>query len=343
MMAAGNHFAVDLYKQLRATSGNVVVSPFNVAQALEIARRGASGQTAKEIRVALHDDVTKPPAGVASEAALWTTTPVRNEVAAYAKQLDFTNANAAASRINAWVAYKTHSNIRSMISAAMLTKQTRAVLTSAIWMKAAWKYPFEISETHNRVFHLRHNDVRVPAMRQTIYVRYANLAAGVRVVELPYENDRLNMLIVLPDARDGLTAVEESLTVDAIAKWTNAMRQVDVDVQLPRFSATSTLSLTKPLQRLGVKRLFDRKRGAELPGITASGEPLYVSDVLHSARIQVDESGTEAAAGTAVLTIATGTEAPPPPVPFIADHPFLYIIRSGDQILFIGRVMDPRS
>src|SRR5205085_8622931 len=183
----------------------------------------------------------------------------------------------------------------------------------------------------------------VPAMRQTIYVRYANLAAGVRVVELPYENDRLNMLIVLPDARDGLTAVEESLTVDAIAKWTNAMRQVDVDVQLPRFSATSTLSLTKPLQRLGVKRLFDRKRGAELPGITASGEPLYVSDVLHSARIQVDESGTEAAAGTAVLTIATGTEAPPPPVPFIADHPFLYIIRSGDQILFIGRVMDPRS
>jgi len=341
MLAGSNRFAVDLYTQLRGAVGNIVVSPVNVAEALAIAKRGASGETAKELRAALHGKVPKAPPGVVSETALWTTTPVRKKLAANVKQLDFTNANAAASRINAWVAYKTHNNIRSLISAAMLTKETRAVLTSAIRMKAAWKYPFDVSDTYHRVFHAQGVDFDVPAMQQTTYFRYAK-APGVRVVELPYENDRLNMLIVLPDARAGLGKVEASLSAERIARWTKALRGVDVKLQLPRFTAASTLTLTKPLQRLGVKRLFDRKRGAELPGINASAEPLYISDVFQSARIQVGETGTEAAAGTAGLAMATGTEAPPPPVPFIADHPFLYIIRSGEQILFIGRVMDPR-
>ncbi|MCU1227904.1 MAG: serpin family protein, partial [Acidobacteria bacterium] len=84
-------------------------------------------------------------------------------------------------------------------------------------------------------------------------------------------------------------------------------------------------------------------RGAELSGMTTSAAPLAVSDVVHVARIIVDEEGTEASAAFDGTTAWTSTELPPPPDPFIVDHPFLYIIRSGEQILFIGRVVDPRS
>lgn len=64
--------------------------------------------------------------------------------------------------------------------------------------------------------------------------------------------------------------------------------------------------------------------------------------VIHKAFTDVDEEGREAAAATAAITVGAGrisTE----PIPFVADHPFVYIIRdnrTGD-ILFMGRLADP--
>jgi serpin B len=363
--AGNNRFALGLYAQLRGANGNVIVSPFNVAEALAMVERGTSGETSRELRSVMHSDLPRAQSGVAwkalladvdrsgvvSATALWSNGSVlrkayaadaKKNFGATAQMLDFANANAAASRINAWVAYKTHNNIRSLISPESLSKDTRAVLTAAIWMKAAWATPFERRETRDRVFHLAGRDVKTPTMQQTTYLRYAN-ANGVRLLELPYAAQGLTILVVLPDARFGLGAVEASLSSAAIERWTKALSDDEVALKLPRFTAASTFSLTASLQRLGVRRLFDRTRGAELSGMTTSAAPLSVSDVVHSARIIVDEEGTEASAATDGSTMATGTEPPPPPRPFIADHPFLYIIRSGDQILFIGRVVDPRA
>ena len=74
---------------------------------------------------------------------------------------------------------------------------------------------------------------------------------------------------------------------------------------------------------------------------------LVISDVLHQAFIEVDESGTEAAAATAIC-MALGAEPPvekDPPKVFRADHPFLYLIRHRETgaILFLGRVTTPKG
>ena len=57
----------------------------------------------------------------------------------------------------------------------------------------------------------------------------------------------------------------------------------------------------------------------------------------------VDEQGTEAAAATAVIGIATGAPDPTEPVRFIADRPFLIAIvdLATDAVVFLGRVVDP--
>ena len=57
----------------------------------------------------------------------------------------------------------------------------------------------------------------------------------------------------------------------------------------------------------------------------------------------VDEKGTEAAAATAIA--APGGGPPPQATPFKADHPFLFLIvdRGSGLILFIGRVVEPKS
>jgi serine protease inhibitor len=272
MMAASNHFAVDLYKQLRATSG----------------------ETGNEVRAALHGDVPKAPAGVVSEAALRTSVLLPKSADPNVKQIDFAKADAAAAQMNAWVANATRNNIRALIKPAALSKNTRGVLTAAIWLKAVCNRPF---------YRSARTSANVSTMQHTMWRWYAKVG-DVQLLELPLVHDDLTMLIVLPDARNRIDAVESRL---------------------------NAVLLIAPLRALGIRRLFDSRRR------------MFVGDFGAAARVTVNEEGTEASSAVLTATEIASTIAPPPPVPFIADHPFLYIIRSGEQVLFIGRVMDPRS
>jgi len=58
--------------------------------------------------------------------------------------------------------------------------------------------------------------------------------------------------------------------------------------------------------------------------------------------VEVNEEGTEAAAATAVVVEKTAL---PRVRRFIADHPFLFLIRhkKTGAILFMGRVVDPTN
>jgi serpin B len=78
---------------------------------------------------------------------------------------------------------------------------------------------------------------------------------------------------------------------------------------------------------------------ADFTGMSPKGRQLYISAVLHKAFVDVNEEGTEAAAATAVA-IATSD-----PVPFVADRPFLFLIRDTKHgtILFLGRVTNPKQ
>lgn len=73
--------------------------------------------------------------------------------------------------------------------------------------------------------------------------------------------------------------------------------------------ATAVAPLFGPqvLQALGIKAAFDQADFSK-----ASSNPLVLSNVLHSAVVQVDEAGTEAAAATAVITLKSAMNATPP-------------------------------
>ena len=152
------------------------------------------------------------------------------------------------------------------------------------------------------------------------------------------------MVIVLPRKADGLSEVEAVFDVEHYRDWISKLSAMEVDVTLPKFKNTSERSLAQVLTAMGISDAFSE--AADLSGMSDDKEGLHISDVLHKAFVDVMEEGTEATAATAVSVVGNGFVPQEPlasAVPFVADHPFLYVIRDRrtDSILFMGRMMEP--
>src|SRR5665647_2195152 len=119
------------------------------------------------------------------------------------------------------------------------------------------------------------------------------------------------------------------------------MTPTQLNLYLPRFKFDARYGLhdKKYLPAMGMVDAFD-ERLADFSGLTGKKE-LFISGVFHKAFIDVNESGTEAAAATAVVV---GLKSMPlPPTVFRADHPFVFLIMHNptQSILFMGRVANP--
>jgi serine protease inhibitor len=70
---------------------------------------------------------------------------------------------------------------------------------------------------------------------------------------------------------------------------------------------------------------------------------LFIREVLHKGFVSLDESGTGAAAATAV--VIEEESAPATPIEMTIDSPFIFLIRDVETgtILFVGRVLNPVS
>jgi serpin B len=165
-----------------------------------------------------------------------------------------------------------------------------------------------------------------------------------QALEIPYKSKELSMIVLLPKDRNGLPALEQSLTPANTEQWLKQLAAVSkVIVAVPRFKMTQEFELGRTLAAMGMPQAF--ASNADFSGMTGHHD-FAISDVIHKAYVDVNEEGTEAAAATAVTMRAMAIRVPtqPPPV-FRADHPFIFLIRDNhsDSMLFLGRVTDPRS
>ena len=164
----------------------------------------------------------------------------------------------------------------------------------------------------------------------------------IQGLELPYVDNELSMIVLLPKKLDGLDDLEQSLTQENLSEWQSKLRKREVIVSLPKFKLTSQFSLASVLKAMGMKDAFSRS--ANFSGMNGNRD-LSISAVIHKAYVDVNEEGTEAAAATAVTIRLTSMGPDSRPPVFRADHPFLFLIRDNQSgsILFIGRVMNPKS
>jgi len=235
---------------------------------------------------------------------------------------------------------KTNNKIKNLIAKGVLDSMTRLVLTNAIYFKGNWHSQFQEDRTRPAPFTLLNGDrVEVPMMNQTAEFGYME-TEDFQALELPYVDNELSMIILLPKQTDGLTKFEQTLTLENLSQWLSKLHKREVIVSIPKFKMTSQFSLASVLKSMGMADAFNQAK-ADFSGMNGKKD-LFISAVIHKAYVDVNEEGTEAAAATAVTMRLTSIGPDQTPV-FRADHPFLFLIRDNHSgsILFIGRVMNP--
>ncbi len=371
---ASNEFGFDLWAKL-GTGSNQTVSPASISLALTMTWGGAKAATAAQLAKALHlTEATEPTLAawgglarslLSSDAKMKLTIANRlfgdksytfekpfldataKHFDAALEPVDFrSNAEPARAHINSWIESKTNQLIKELLPPGAVMPDTRLVLVNAIYFLAKWQQEFEGDNTRDAEFNTsKKTKVKVPTMNQTAYHRSAKIDGG-RVLELPYQGGNTAMWIVLPDAVDGLAAVEQKLSAAALASWGSKLEAKNTAVALPRFELkpAESLNLGKLLQELGVVDAFNGSL-ADFTGIANPASPadrLYISGVFHKAYVKVNEQGTEAAAATAV-SMARAGGVPEQPMAFTVDRPFAFFIvdKTSGLVLFMGRVVDP--
>ena len=348
---------------------NEVFSPASISVAFAMLAAGANGQTADQLYAFLNqnpdtahatlggmvktwnDQGNDAPLTLAVANRVWVDSGLsvldsylamtRDQYGAQATMLNFAgDAETSRETINTWVEDNTNDRIVDLLPQGSVTSETRMVLTNAVYFKADWAVAFDAEKTEDKTFTTGAGaTVNVPTMHTERSMAYAESDVA-RMVMLPYKGGTADFLVVLPKGQT-LPELEASMTPQSIDAWVGAARQGMVDLALPKFELNATYdSLVTPLGALGVTDAFSRR--ADFSGISAS-EGLQVSDAIHKAFILVDETGTEAAAATGIVMLATSAMEPPPVVVFHADEPFWFAVRdrATGTLLFTGHVADP--
>lgn len=171
VVQGNNQFALDLYAQLRGQEGNLFFSPNSISTALAMTSGGARGETATEIAKTLHlprqQDQThqvfryllyhlnsigrKPGCQLNVANALWGQKGepflpgfvklATDNYGASLSEVDFGQTDAARQTINTWVEKKTKDKIKELLPPGTVTKDTRLVLTNAIYFRGDWSVP----------------------------------------------------------------------------------------------------------------------------------------------------------------------------------------------------------
>ncbi|XP_018474084.1 serpin-Z1-like [Raphanus sativus] len=237
-------------------------------------------------------------------------------------------ADEVSKEVNAWVEKQTNGLITDLLPPKSVSPLTDYIFANALFFNGRWDKQFDPLLTKDSDFHLLDGTkVRVPFM--TGNFRYhLDVYPSFKVLKLPYrmgsdwrEDGRgFLMQIYLPDDKDGLPAMLETLATTPDDKEIPSYRADMKELKLPRFKFGFGFKASEALKGLGLN--------------------LPLETILHKSCIEVDEVGSKAAAALRSIGACGPAEKK---YDFVADHPFLFLVkewRSG-VVLFLGQVLDP--
>ena len=245
----------------------------------------------------------------------------------------------AVDKMNGWADENTRGMIPRIVN--KIPEDTVMALMNAVYFEGKWEEPFLEEKTYEQTFYGTDGEKQVDMMHQYgEYYAYVE-SNGMKGIALPYKDADVVMKVFIPleEGTDietifnALSTEEKEALLDSLD---TAAREEIETLALPKFTMEKGIEdLNGILQDMGMETAF--LPDADFDSI---GEGIYVTDVLHKAKIEVDEEGTTAAAVTVIMNAECAAIMEEIPVTFIADRPFVYVLQDTEtgMILFMGRV-----
>jgi len=367
-ISSSNDFGIELFTKVALEEQtNLMLSPLSASTALTMLLNGCGGNTYSQLKTTLRypagqsigdinsaykslvDQLLKadPKVKLALANAIFYRkgfvvknpflTTMGTDYKAEIEALDFTLPSALTT-INKWASDNTNGKIPKVLDE--ISPQAVMFLMNALYFKGDWSYQFDKSQTSDRPF--------TPDNGQTSNVSTMNGEVGAKVVygntykaiEMPYGRTNFTMIVIVPD--NDLKTFNGTFNGDL---WNNITSGFDnkeefgkVIVFFPKFKFSYEKYLNDQLKSMGMLDAFD-PYVADLSGI--SDAPIFVSFVKQNTFVEVDETGTEAAAVTTIGIELTSM--PPQPTQFVIDKSFIFAIRerTTNTLMFIGQVIKP--
>ena len=341
----------------------VLLSPFSIAGALSLAAAGASAEAEAELLKLLGvpnfdafgafalSVLPRPGDGVALHVAnsVWSKRSIKP---AYIERLKRAGALAAPlgasyAPVNEWVKVQTEGHITNLLEGAP-DPLVKAVLVNAVFFKGSWASQFRVEATAAGHFDAPTGPTAAQFMHQRAKIELARTVSslgGATVARLDYgtgDGEKSYCALFVLPAEPGPASMDEAvrgLRSTDLAELLSGMHTTDTKLSLPKFKAEwGASSLKPPLRALGVSASFDGS--GQFLGMSDDQE-LHIDDVIHKARLEVNEEGTVAAAATAV--VMRSRSIPRPPLELLFNRPFLMLLLHASTAtpLFMGRFNQP--
>ena len=244
--------------------------------------------------------------------------------------------------INSWISDKTDDMIQNMLKRMdpnAVTYLVNALAFDAEW-ETAWKgtYVTDFGTDSKQ-------KVTMMSGSADYYISDEYAEGFVK----PYAGGTYSFVGILPRASKSVTLSDYigMMDADSLGKIMDSRRKDEVNVRMPKFTFdydTGDELLGRALQKLGVKQAFDGgkadfSRMYQLESGKMDPGEVYIGRVLHNTFIDVNETGTKAAAATVIemtqkYSIARELD---------FDRPFIFMIIDERTKLpvFIGSVSNP--
>lgn len=349
-----------LGRGLMSQNANTVWSPACVASLLAVAREGASGTTRHELDALLgadnrlgtgnflekDDPFGLKPLGTwgykdyaASMAVAAWISNAAGPSDAFLRRCADCNVHVSIAdlgnpqvgrEVSGWISKQT----RGLLSPSVeLSPLVLACLVSALYIKDAWEDPFHKDATKTGAFHATDGDIQVAYMNEICSNRVIE-KNGFTAFELGLSQGA-SMLFALPDGGSG--RFEDALPLlEQLSRGEGD--QEDIDLSIPRFECETTVSnLDSLLAAAGVST------ASAMELVPMVGEAAASTQIVHGAKLSLDERGIEASAYTKMIVCASALPFDlPEPRRIILDRPFYVALvsRTGTP-LFIGNITTP--
>lgn len=231
LVQGNTDFALKLYSDLKKPEGNLFFSSFSISSAMGMTYAGARGKTAEEMAKAINFDIDQkivPAAFKQLNETLAAQAEKDNQKLNIANGLCLTGEGVSREfksllkdyydaelfsggleKINGWVNQKTEGKIEKILDS--LDPNSVCVILNAIYFKGAWDKPFKKTDTRDMSFNIsKERAVKVPFMSQKRGLQILK-KQDFQAASVPYKGKQLSLVILLPDAIDGIGTLEKTV------------------------------------------------------------------------------------------------------------------------------------